>query len=102
MKYRDHDRAAGETAEQPADDDAAVLHAIQALSGNTFPAPIDGTGFSRMVTPPILTAEATRRGGATDRRRVSPCPNEDPYACGRVVFSESFCGSRGLWCSVKT
>jgi hypothetical protein len=84
MKFADHDRAAGETAEQPADDDAVVLRAIQAITaparlagGNTFPAPIDGPGFSRMVTPPIIAAEATRHEGATDRRRVSPCANED-------------------------
>jgi hypothetical protein len=101
MKYRDHGRAAGETAEQPADDDAVVLRAIQ-TGGNTFPAPIDGSGFSRMVAPPITAAEATRRGSATDRRRASPCANEDPYACGSVVFSDSFCGSRGLRCSAMT
>lgn len=82
---RSHDRAAGETAEQPADDDAVVLRAIQAITaptrlagGNTFPAPIDGSGFSRMVTPPDVAAEATRREGATDRRRVSQCGNDTP------------------------
>ena len=77
MKFGDHARAAGETAEQLADEDAVVLHAIQAISGNTLPAPVDGSGFSQMVTQPIVGAEATRRGGATDRRRVSPYANED-------------------------
>ena len=67
----DHDRAAGETAEQLADDDAVVLHAI---SGDTFPVPIDGSGFSGMVTPPVVGAEATRRGGATDRERCHRVP----------------------------
>jgi len=52
MKFGDHYRAAGETAEQPADDDAVVVRAIEALmalarlSDDTFPAPIDGSGFS--------------------------------------------------------
>jgi len=82
MNFRNHsddsaaqDRAAGETAEQPADDHAVVLRAIQAFAapaslagGNTFPAPIDGSGFSRMVAPLIIAAKATKRGGATDRR----------------------------------
>lgn len=82
MKFGSHtddsaprDRAAGKTAEQPADGDAVVLRAIQAITapaslagGNTFPAPIDGSGFSRMVAPLIIAAEATKRGGATDRR----------------------------------
>jgi hypothetical protein len=85
MKFGDHDRAAGETAEQLADDDAVVLHAIQAI-GNTFPAPIDGSGFSRMVTPPITAAEAARRGGATDRRKVSPCANEDSRPEAELSF----------------
>jgi len=83
MKFGDHDRAAGEPAEQLADDDAVMLRPIQAITapaglagGNTFPASIDGSGFSRMVTPPIVAAETTRRGGATDRRKVSPA-NED-------------------------
>jgi hypothetical protein len=101
MKYGNHDRAAGETAEQPADDDAVVLRAISD-GGNTFPAPIDGSGFSRMVTAPIVAAEATTRRSATDRRRVSPCANEDSYTCGRVVFSESVCGFSGCWCSAMT
>jgi hypothetical protein len=37
---------------------------------------MDGSGFSRMVAPPIVAAEATRSGGATDRKRVSSCVNE--------------------------
>ena len=86
MKFGDHDRAAGETAEQLADDDAVVLRAIEAISGNTFPVPIDGSGFSRMVTPPLVAAEATRRGGATDRRRVSPCANGIPTPAAELSF----------------
>ena len=55
-----------------------------------------------MVTPPIVVTEMTRREGATDRRRVSPCTNGDSYACGSVVPSESFCGFSGFRCSAMT
>jgi hypothetical protein len=51
MKDADHDRAAGQTAEQPPM--ARSRSAIQAITapaglagGNTFPAPIDGTELS--------------------------------------------------------
>lgn len=86
MKFGDHDRAAGEAAEQLADDDAVVLRPIEAINGNTFPALIDGSGFSRMVTPPLVAAEAAGRRGATDRRRVSPCANAIPTPAAELSF----------------
>jgi hypothetical protein len=82
--------------------DPAITAPARLAGGNVFLAPIDGSGFSRMVAPPIVAAEATGRGGATDRRRVSTCANEPSYACGRLVFSESFCRSSGFWCSAMT
>ena len=67
------------------------------------PAPVDGSGFSRMVTPPLVVVEMTKREGVTDiEKSVTRVPTETSYACGSVVPSESFCGFSGFRCSSMT